>query len=54
MIIDQKDKELKKAEKDAFSLEITDPKFEEQYNKLEKIRQEVMDLNLQVSNLSSL
>ncbi|OME87884.1 hypothetical protein BK120_00705 [Paenibacillus sp. FSL A5-0031] len=52
--IEQKDKELKQAEKEAFSSEITDPKFKEQYNKLEKIRQEVMDLNLQVSNLSSL
>ncbi|MGO4184937.1 hypothetical protein AB4Z45_25465 [Paenibacillus sp. MCAF9] len=52
--IEQKDKELKQAEKEAFSLEITNPKFEELYNKLEKIRQEVMDLNLQVSNLSNL
>ncbi|MEK8132969.1 hypothetical protein WMW72_34330 [Paenibacillus filicis] len=52
-IIKQKDQELKQAEEDAFSLELTDPNFEEKYNKLEKIRQEVMDLNLQVSRLST-
>jgi hypothetical protein len=51
-LIAQKDKEVEAAEHEAFANDGKDSDHDEKYMRLQKLRQEVMDLHLHLSQLS--